>query len=152
MVHITIHFQQIPKFSVYEILMLVYLIRCPFRLSRVICGLQELSNLAFIYKVVFLQVFYPPNEVFCRETCKYVERLQLNKIILHGKKTSHFPRRWVIAWFQNRSGMRIFFLFLHKTIYCGYSLEAPQRGASNEYPQYMFLRRNKKNISIFQLK
>ena len=26
------------------------------------------------------------------------------------------------------------------------SLEAPRRGASNEYPQHMFLRRNKKNI------
>ena len=27
-----------------------------------------------------------------------------------------------------------------------YSLEAPRRGASNEYPQHMFLWRNKKNI------
>ena len=28
---------------------------------------------------------------------------------------------------------------------CGYSLEPPQRGGSNEYPQSMFLIRNKKN-------
>ena len=42
----------------------------------------------------------------------------------------------------------IFFLFSHKNICCGYSLEAPQRGASNEYPQHMFLRRNKKNIYL----
>ena len=28
---------------------------------------------------------------------------------------------------------------------CGYSLEPPQRGGSNEYPQSMFLSRNKKN-------
>ena len=27
---------------------------------------------------------------------------------------------------------------------CGYSLEPPQRGGSNEYPQTMFLSRNKK--------
>ena len=27
----------------------------------------------------------------------------------------------------------------------GYSLEPPQRGGSNEYPQSMFLSRNKKN-------
>ena len=27
-----------------------------------------------------------------------------------------------------------------------YSLEAPQQGASNEYPQHMFSSRNKKNI------
>ena len=30
------------------------------------------------------------------------------------------------------------FLFHHKNICCGYSLEAPHRGASNEYPQHMF--------------
>ena len=27
----------------------------------------------------------------------------------------------------------------------GYSLEVPQQGICNEYPQHMFLRRNKKN-------
>ena len=32
-----------------------------------------------------------------------------------------------------------FFLFLHKNICCGYSLEVPRQGASNEYPQRMFL-------------
>ena len=36
----------------------------------------------------------------------------------------------------------------HKNICCGYSLEAPHRGASNEYPQHMFLWRNKKNDLI----
>ena len=30
-----------------------------------------------------------------------------------------------------------------------YSLEAPHRGASNEYPQHKFLSRNNKNIDIF---
>ena len=33
-----------------------------------------------------------------------------------------------------------------------YSLEAPRQGASNEYPQHMFLSRNKKNIATFWLK
>ena len=37
-------------------------------------------------------------------------------------------------------------------ICCGYSLEAPRRGASNEYPQHMFSSRNKKNIDTFWLK
>ena len=32
-----------------------------------------------------------------------------------------------------------------KNIDCGYSLELPHRGSSNEYPQSMFLSRNKKN-------
>ena len=42
--------------------------------------------------------------------------------------------------------MLISFLFLNKNICCGYSLEAPRRGASNEYPQHMFSSINKKNI------
>ena len=32
-----------------------------------------------------------------------------------------------------------------QNIGCGYSLEPPRRGGSNEYPQSMFLSRNKKN-------
>ena len=32
-----------------------------------------------------------------------------------------------------------------QNIYYGYSLELPRRGSSNEYPQSMFLSRNKKN-------
>ena len=33
-----------------------------------------------------------------------------------------------------------------------YPLEEPRQGASNEYPQHMFLLRNKKDISIFPMK
>ena len=32
-----------------------------------------------------------------------------------------------------------------QNIDCGYSLEPPRRGGSNEYPQSMFWSRNKKN-------
>ena len=35
-------------------------------------------------------------------------------------------------------GYTLFFLFLLKNTACGYSLEPPQRGGSNEYPQSMF--------------
>ena len=40
----------------------------------------------------------------------------------------------------------IFFLFSRRKhiIYCGYSLEVPRWGTSNEYPQHMFSSRNKK--------
>ena len=31
----------------------------------------------------------------------------------------------------------MFFLFLHENLCCEYSLEAPRRGASNEYPQHV---------------
>ena len=41
------------------------------------------------------------------------------------------------------TGYTLFFLFLLKNIECGYSLEPPHRGGSNEYPQSM------KNIRIF---
>ena len=37
------------------------------------------------------------------------------------------------------------FHILAQNIDCGYSLEPPRRGGSNEYPQSMFLSRNKKN-------
>ena len=39
----------------------------------------------------------------------------------------------------------IFFHYSAQNIDCGYSLEPPRRGGSNEYPQSMFLIRNKKN-------
>ena len=45
----------------------------------------------------------------------------------------------------------IFFIFLLKKVDCGYSLEPPRRGGSNEYPQSMFLSRNKKN-NLFSCK
>ena len=39
-------------------------------------------------------------------------------------------------------------IFLHKNICCGYSLEVPRQGASDEYQQHMFSWRNKKNIFL----
>ena len=36
------------------------------------------------------------------------------------------------------TGVYIIFLFLLKSIDCGYSLEPPLRGGSNEYPQSIF--------------
>ena len=35
-----------------------------------------------------------------------------------------------------------------ENICCGYSLEAPRGGTSNEYPQHMFSLRNKKTIYL----
>ena len=37
------------------------------------------------------------------------------------------------------TGVYIIFLISAKTIDCGYSLELPRRGSSNEYPQSMVL-------------
>ena len=38
-----------------------------------------------------------------------------------------------------------FFLIVAQNIDCGYTLEPPRRGGSNEYPQSMFWIKNKKN-------
>ena len=44
--------------------------------------------------------------------------------------------------FQNK--MFDIFLIFAQNIDCGYKLEPPRRGGSNEYPQSMFLSKNKK--------
>ena len=49
------------------------------------------------------------------------------------------------------TGVYINFLISAQNIDCGYSLEPPRRGGSNEYPQSMFLSRNMKNIRGFYL-
>ena len=38
----------------------------------------------------------------------------------------------------------MFFNVFAQNIHCGYTLEPPRRGGSNEYPQYMFWSKNKK--------
>ena len=47
-------------------------------------------------------------------------------------------------WKFSDKNSDIFNIFA-QNIDCGYSLEPPRRGGSNEYPQSMFLSRNKKN-------
>ena len=66
--------------------------------------------------------------------------------------------KWTVIIIQHLQSPRygvprkLFFLFLHENVCCGYSLEVPRRGASNEYPQHMFSCRIKKNINTFWLK
>ena len=43
--------------------------------------------------------------------------------------------------------LKFFDIFAQK-IDCGYTLEPPRRGGSNEYPQSMFWSKNKKNRYI----
>ena len=58
---------------------------------------------------------------------------------------------WVIGLDKSGYQVNIFLISPQKhTLW--YSLEAPHRGASNEYPQHMFSWRNKKNINSFGLK
>ena len=48
-------------------------------------------------------------------------------------------------WNFSDKNSNIFFHFSAQNIDCVYSLELPHRGSSNEYPQSIFLNRNKKN-------
>ena len=47
------------------------------------------------------------------------------------------------------TGVYIIFLISAKNIDCGYSLEPPRRGGSNEYPQSMFWAENMKISEFF---
>ena len=84
----------------------------------------------------------------------------------YSKIGTHLPGVIKWAWLKNRIIMKYLdndlcpelqirhfynpkstdLIFLHEKIHCGYSLEAPRWGASNEYPKYMFYWKNKKNI------
>ena len=44
----------------------------------------------------------------------------------------------------SKKSFAIFLIFAQNTD-CGYTLELPRRGGSNEYPQSMFWSKNKKN-------
>ena len=57
------------------------------------------------------------------------------------KYTENFTKNWKLS----DKNSNIFFHIFAQNIDCGYSLEPPRRGGSNEYPQSMFLSRNKKN-------
>ena len=57
------------------------------------------------------------------------------------KYTKHLPSKNENFQIKNSDILRI----SAQNVDCGYSLEPPQRGGSNEYPQSMFLSRNKKN-------
>ena len=72
---------------------------------------------------------------FITKTClfKYTENFSTKKLKSSDKKFCFFF---------------VFFFFFHisaQNIDCGYWLEPPRRGGSNEYPQSMFSSRNKKN-------
>ena len=55
--------------------------------------------------------------------------------------------RYFLALKIENFQLKIFdiFLILAQNIDCGYTLEPPWRGGSNEYPQSMFWSKNKKN-------
>ena len=73
------------------------------------------------------------NDITKTSLFKYIENFTTKIWIFLDKKKSYI------------------FLISAQSIHCGYSLEPPRRGGSNEYPQSIFLRRNKKN-KVYPLK
>ena len=67
--------------------------------------------------------------------CHYANISVQYTAIFHGCKNDNFQ-------------MKIFdiFLIFAQNIDCGYTLEPPHRGGSNEYPHSMFWSKNKKNM------
>ena len=68
----------------------------------------------------------------------YIVKLGFTGVYIIFLISAQKHRLWVLV-------RTAFFLFLLQNIDCGYSLEPPHRGGSNEYPQSMFLSKNKKN-------
>ena len=68
--------------------------------------------------------------------------------LLHITKTrlfKHIENLTSKKWNFSDKKKSYIFQISTQNIDCGYSLEPPRRGGSNEYPKSMFWRRNKKN-------
>ena len=97
------------------------------------------SNLTWIYLTT--------QECLSEHCQTYVKQIPM------GKKHNHYENTPIqIYWkFYNQKGtfsdknILIFFHISAQNIDCRYSLEPPRQGGANEYPQSMFLNRNKKN-------
>ena len=76
--------------------------------------------------------------------CSYTKNTVITKTCLYNFEALK-PYFYIVK--QGFTEYTLFFLFLLKNIECGYSLEPPRRGGSNEYLQSMFLIRSMKNIS-----
>ena len=59
------------------------------------------------------------------------------------------PHFYIVKLGWRLQGYTLFFLFLLKIIDCGYSLEPPRRGGSNEYLQSMFWAEIRKKYQKF---
>ena len=84
---------------------------------------------------------------FCVKRQVKIDFLKDVEITIHYENTPiQIYRKFHL---QNTENFQIknsdIFYISAQNIDCGYSLEPPRRGGSNEYPQSMFLSRNKKN-------
>ena len=75
------------------------------------------------------------------------------RTILYAKPPDHVKKTRLFKYMENFTSKTENFRIKNSDIFhisaqnidCGYSLESPRQGGSNENPQFMFLSRNKKN-------
>ena len=104
--------------------------------------LSDLIIVFFFFFFFFFFFIFHQNDGTCvdgqksAKTCSLRKQAYSNilKILPPKKKTENFQIKNLI-----------FFHISAQNIDCGYSLEPPRRGGSNEYPQSIFLSGNKEN-------
>ena len=92
----------------------------------------------------------------CTVLVNCLEDLSLPRKVWLGKLTTldMTPLRWLSSKTSTQTNKSVqkywyfSYMYFSQNICCGYSLEVPQWGASNEYPQHMFSWRNTKNIYL----
>ena len=75
------------------------------------------------------------------KTPKYIENFTIKKKNKKQKKNESFQIKTLFFIFLLKTGVYRgihVFLICAYNIDCGYSLESPRRGGSNEYPKFMF--------------
>ena len=82
----------------------------------------------------------------CRDVFFLLLHVNMLWIVITGVRIVANNQSWNLK-IQSKN-YSYFFLSLNKNICCGYSLEVPQGGTSNEYPQHMFSWRNKISIML----
>ena len=86
------------------------------------------QNVNMVKRLIRYSVLWSPAETITKTRLfKYIENFTTKQLANFQIKNSNI------------------FHISAQNIDCGYSLEPPRRGGSNEYPQSMFLSRNKKN-------
>ena len=95
----------------------------------------------------FFFFFFLPNPASKGQPTAKLCQLKVKYTFFTIRKTCLFKKMKILPPKNENFQIKNSHIFLISTqnIDCGYSLEPPRRGGSNEYPQSMFLTRNNKN-------
>ena len=102
---------------------------------NIICRLKELFNVILLIFILNVNMHFELYASVCGHFSHYENTPMQYTAIFHGCKNDNFQMKFFDI-----------FLIFAQNIDCGYTLEPPQRGGSNEYPQSMLWSKNKKNM------